>query len=146
MNPTCRSDLESGVFVTQSLKFSEHVVRTTKLVQGRKAAGKSTGSCDSIRQKVVRIIFTDVDATDSSDDEGGNETVRRVKRHVREIFFDNVHTNVRREVSVKKRRSPEPESDGTCSKRFRGVRRRPWGTLGREDTGSYTAETVVAGT
>ncbi|XP_010244551.1 PREDICTED: pathogenesis-related genes transcriptional activator PTI6-like [Nelumbo nucifera] len=141
MNPTlcrcrnCHSELSSALC---RLKFSEHVVTTSKLLQAHKANEKSTTSGSSspqtcrIRQKVVRIIFTDVDATDSSDDEEENEILRRVKRHVHEIGIDAT-AKVGYEVSVKKRKLRVPEeADEHRQKRFRGVHQRPWGRWAAE--------------
>ncbi|CAI9776528.1 unnamed protein product [Fraxinus pennsylvanica] len=62
------------------VKFTEHLVTTSKLIDHRHPT--------KLRHKAVRIILTDGDATDSGDDEGsGRIFVRRVKRHVEEVNF-----------------------------------------------------------
>ncbi|KAK4744296.1 hypothetical protein SAY87_010608 [Trapa incisa] len=90
--------------------------------------------------KIVRISFTDGDATDSSSDEdceepaeeGNNRRLRRkVKRYVKEIRIET--------PEQAQSRSPPPPAAKKASgggggggrragsKRFRGVRQRPWG-------------------
>ena len=92
------------------VKFSEHVVTTTKHMQEeQEMESVSAASVVCLWGRRVRIIHTDVDATDSSDDDDEPEAVQRVKRHVTEISF---------QPSV-------PET--TRRKKFRGVRQRPWG-------------------
>ena len=72
--------------IRPAVKFSEHVVTTSKHIQELESV--SASECLSgrrrVRQRVVRIIHTDGDATDSSSDDEV-ELVQRVKRHVTEI-------------------------------------------------------------
>lgn len=87
----------------------------------------------------MRIILTDADATDSSDDEGRN-TVRRVKRHVTEI---NLMPSTK-SIGDRKRRSVSPDSDVTRRKSLEAfVKDR--GVVGLQRFGTRPGKTGVVG-
>ncbi|KAL9382815.1 hypothetical protein Peur_025850 [Populus x canadensis] len=131
--------------VQSKVKFTEHVVATKKLIKNQQQQHPSS----RIRgQRLVRIIHTDPDATDSSSDEGEEQEqerrfVRRVKRQVSEIRLLEQETTAPAAPSsrtsnddhrdpTRKRPSRLPVSDVTRRKNFRGVRQRPWGKWAAE--------------
>ncbi|KAG0487877.1 hypothetical protein HPP92_006688 [Vanilla planifolia] len=105
-------------------EVSEHLHYKT-----RKTTAAAKRRTVRVRPRLVRIFFTDADATDSSssDEEADRPKQGRVKRHVHEICFDLV-PHLRRPPTAK--RSPEISAPPVADdpKRFRGVRRRAWGS------------------
>ncbi|CAH8297425.1 unnamed protein product [Eruca vesicaria subsp. sativa] len=86
-------------------------------------------------KRIVRISFTDANATDSSSSEEDAEARPRGKRHVKEIVINPPDSdNKACKTRFKIKTPPEflKETTEKKTKKFRGVRQRRWGKWAAE--------------
>lgn len=102
------------------------------------AAGKS--------RRIVRIFFTDADATDSSSSEEDDHVPRQeAKRFVHELAIGS-SLSARRKPYQRLTLPPADSPPVGEKKKFRGVRQRPWGRFSAEIRNPFCGKRIWLGT
>ncbi|XP_020576823.1 pathogenesis-related genes transcriptional activator PTI6-like [Phalaenopsis equestris] len=118
-----------------NIPLTKHTVTkirvSSKFIE-QSSAGAPANSSSSL-PRTLRILCSDPNATDSSDDETPIDR-RPIKRYIEEIRFE-IRPPPKMNGKKKKQRKQLPENLPRSPEklpRFRGVRRRPWGRFSAE--------------
>ncbi|XP_071691601.1 pathogenesis-related genes transcriptional activator PTI6-like [Rutidosis leptorrhynchoides] len=132
--------MDANTSVRSPVKFTEHVLKTNKFIKAREPPGEPTASTNTpFNHRLVRITLSDPYATESSGDEDDDVSViKRVKKHVSEIKFTY--------KLCKQKKQRHVRSTVSTEKKFRGVRRRPWGRWAAEIRDQSRKKRVWLGT